>query len=216
MLLDRLKNTINTVIKDIEPNDMRVTVGCLLYSYLINQPSDLDVREKALSFKEYYYSEAYDRKYVNRTIGFSEISKLVENRKLKNISNIDIKDYEKILHHYSNVELERSYNPNLFGANVFGLSSFKSSAEKDAFKKLNDEYLKPISEYCLGKYESEYSNLKIIKVSDTILPAREIFFYYVDIPSTVIIDDIQKKKILFEKTPSVVRLTKESYIQLIV
>ena len=97
MLLTMLTQTINTIIKDIEPVDVRITTGCLLYSYLNNQSDKTDLRNKALSFKDYYYSECIDRKITNRTIGFINIERIVRNKKFIDLNTLSNVDYEEIL-----------------------------------------------------------------------------------------------------------------------
>lgn len=215
MLLKDLTTVIESVINDIEPDDVRLSVGCLLYTYLENQTNRFDLRNKALSFKNFYLSDIMAKKYTNRTIGFVEIEKFILGKKAKKLDNLTRSDLDKILTSYKNIDLEARFNPYMFSSKLFGLSSFKDEKEKLAYKYLNDEILRPIADYCKNNYSSEYSNLKIVKVTDTIKPAREIFFYYQDIPTTNLITDLNNKKIIFKTPPTKVKLTRESYIHVI-
>jgi hypothetical protein len=97
MLLEMLKQTINNVISDIEPIDVKIAVGCLLYSYLDNQENKMDLRDKVVSFKNYYYSECVEKKFNNRTVGFINIEKIVRNKKFKSLNDVSHQDYESIL-----------------------------------------------------------------------------------------------------------------------
>lgn len=215
MLLKDLTTVIESVINDIEPDDVRLSVGCLLYTYLENQTNRFDLRNKALSFKNFYLSDIMAKKYTNRTIGFIEIERFILNKKAKKLDNLTRSDLDKILTSYKNIDLEARFNPYMFSSKLFGLSSFKDEKEKLAYKYLNDEILRPIADYCKDNYSSEYSNLKIVKVTDTIKPAREIFFYYQDIPTANLITDLNNKKIIFKTPPAKVKLTRESYIHVI-
>jgi len=152
MLLTLLTQTINTIIKDIEPVDVRVATGCLLYSYLNNQDNKIDLRNKALAFKDYYYSQCIEKKITNRTIGFINIEKIVKNKKLQDISTISNSDYENILKWYNVSDLEVKFNPDDLDPRTYGTISFKSNYEKEKFSELHNNYLKPISLYYRNKY----------------------------------------------------------------
>lgn len=216
MLLTMLTQTVNTVIKDIEPVDVKVAVGCLLYSFLDGQENKIDLRNKALAFKEYYYSQCIEKKITNRTIGFINIEKIVKNKKLTDMSNISIRDYEEILKWYSNTDLEVKFDPNVIDPRTYGKISFNSNYEKIKFTELHNEYLKPISIYYRNKYSISYEKLQIVSISDSVIPAREVTFFINGYSSNRIVQDIEKGLILFSKKPSVVRLTSDSFVYVII
>ena len=216
MLLTILTQTINNVILDIEPVDVKVTTGCLLYSYLNNQPSRIDLRNKALAFKEYYYSQCIDKKITNRTIGYINIEKIIKNKKLKDISNISTLDYEEILKWFSNEVLEVRFNPKNIDPKTYGRISFKNTYEKEKFTELHNEYLKPISTYYRNKYNIPYEKLQIVDISDSVVPARDVTFFINDYSSNRIVQDIEQGLILFNKKPTVVRLTTDSFVYIII
>ena len=74
--------------------------GCLLYTYLENQTNRFDLRNKALSFKNFYLSDIMAKKYTNRTIGFIEIERFILNKKAKKLDNLTRSDLDKILTSY--------------------------------------------------------------------------------------------------------------------
>jgi hypothetical protein len=211
-----LVQTINSVINDIEPADVRVTTGCLLYSYLNNQPNKVDLRNKALSFKDYYYSQCIDKKINNRTIGFISIENLIRNKKINSLNDLSISDYESILKSYNNTDLELKFDPKNMDPKTYGKISFSSNLERSKFSVLHNEYLKPISLYYNNKYSIPYSNLRIVSISETVVPAREITFFISDYPSDRIVQDIKQGLILFKKNPSVIRLTPDSFVYMII
>ena len=216
MLLTLLTQTINTIIKDIEPVDVRVATGCLLYSYLNNQDNKIDLRNKALAFKDYYYSQCIEKKITNRTIGFINIEKIVKNKKLQDISTISNSDYENILKWYNVSDLEVKFNPDDLDPRTYGTISFKSNYEKEKFSELHNNYLKPISLYYRNKYNIPYENLQIVSITDSVVPARDVTFFIKDYSSNRIVQDIEQGLILFNKKPSVVRLTTDSFVYIII
>lgn len=216
MLLKELTVIIDGITSDIVERDVRITVSCLLYDYLDNLPNKFDLRKTANTFKEYFISSVYDRKYKNRTIGYGKIEKLIKTNKYKLVSSMRKKDIKAIIDNFNNVQLETVYDPYINDSTMFGLSAYKNTNEKIAFEHLNSKILRPIARYMKDKYDSKFSNLQIIEVSDTIKPAREILINYLDIPSDRIFKDLTSGKILFDKMPSVIRLTKDSFIQIII
>lgn len=216
MLLTILVQTINSVINDIEPNDVKITTGCLLYSYLNSQPNKTDLRNKAIAFKEYYHSQCIDKKITNRTIGFINIENLIRNKKINDINSLSTVDYESILKYYSNTELEVKFDPKNISPRTYGRLAFKSGYERARFSALHNEYLKPISMYYKNKYGIPYNKLRIVSVSDTVVPAKEITFFIDEYPSDRIVQDIERDLILFNIKPSVVRLTPDSFVYMII
>lgn len=216
MLLNMLTQTINTVINDIEPTDVKITVGCLLYSYLNGQETKIDLRNKALSFKDYYISEVTDRKIRNRTVGFITIEGIIKDKKYESLDNISTNDYEKILKAYDDTQLEVKYNPNSLDPMTYGKHSFKGSYEKERFSYLHNEILKPIASYCKNKYNVPYSNLRIVSVADTVIPAKEIVFFIVGYSSNRLIQDIEQGLILFNGKIDMIKLTTDSFIHIII
>jgi hypothetical protein len=216
MLLTILVQTINTIISDIEPTDVKITTGCLLYSYLNSQPSKVDLRNRALSFKDYYYSQCIDKKITNRTIGFINIENLIRNKKITNLNDLSITDYETILKYYNSTELELRFDPDRVNPKTYGRLSFKNNSEKVGFSLLHNKYLKPIASYYKNKYSIPYSNLKIVSVGETVVPAREIAFFISEYPSLRIVQDIERGLIMFDKKPSVVKLTSDSFVYMII
>lgn len=216
MLLDVFRSNVSSVIRDIEPIDVRITVGCLLYSYISNQIDTLNLRDQLTSFKEYYYSECVDRKITNRTIGFINIEKLIKNRKISDFSNLSNSDYEQILKLFENTTLEVKFNPLTLDARMYGKDAFKSSYEKERFNILHSEFLKPIVMYYKNKYNIPYSNLQITEIPDTAIPGRDITFFIKDYLSIRIIQDIEQGLILLDKKPSVVKLTEDSFVHIII
>ncbi len=216
MLLVMLKQVINNIVDDIEPIDIKIATGCLLYSYLESQESKIDLRNKALSFKNYYYSECVDRKIVKRTIGFINIERIVRNKKFKNLNDVSQSDYEEILKWYNNTELEVKFDPKNMNPKTYGKISFSGNYEKNRFKELHENFLRPISNYYKNKYNIDHGSLRIVEVSDTVVPAKEIKFFIVDYPSSRIAQDIKNGSILFSVKPSAVKITPESYIHMII
>lgn len=216
MLLENFTTVIEVVIKDIENDDVRITVGSMLYNYLESQTDQFDLRKKALSFKEFYLSEVINKKFYNRTIGYITIEKLIERKKITRMNQLRKADLDEIVRNFNKLETESLYNPNFFSSRVFGKESFIDKNEEDAFRRLNDDILKPIATYCKENYGSDYSNLKIVKVVDTVKPAREIYFYSKDVPTNSIVNDLRNGKILFTNKPTIIKLTRESYIHIII
>lgn len=216
MLLDILVQTINSVISDIEPIDVKITTGCLLYSYLNNQNSTLDLRNKALSFKDYYYSQCVDRKITNRTIGFINIERLIQNKNIKTLNGLSIPDYENILKSFNNTVLEEPFDPKRISSRTYGKISFKSNFEKQKYEYLHNEYLNPITAYYKNKYDIPFNNLKIVYVAETVVPAREIIFFIKNYPSDRVVQDLKQELILFKKKPSSIKLTADSFIHIII
>lgn len=216
MLLTMLTQTINTIIKDIEPSDVKIATGCLLYSYLNNQENKIDLRNKALSFKDYFYSQCIDRKINNRTIGFINIERIVENKKFTDLSSLSNSDYEEILKWYNTLDLEVKFNPLEVNPKTYGKISFSGNHEKTRFTELHNEFLKPISLYYRNKYNIPYGNLRIVNIGNTVIPAKAITFFITDYPSSRIVQDISQGLILFNKKPNMVKLTTDSYVYIII
>lgn len=217
MLNKELTSNIKTVLVDIEPVDVKLTLGCLIYSLL--EPSDnrTGLRKRALAFKDMYLSDIENKKYNNRTIGYIMIEKYFNNNnRIKDLDNIGLNTYEFILENYRRSELEEPFHPGGFSPMMYGLFSFKTDKEKKAYKHLHDKILSPIIKYYKYKYDIPYKNLKIVSVSDTVEPGRELFIFIKDYPTTKILDDIFKNRIIFDKRPSVVRLTRDAYLHIII
>jgi hypothetical protein len=216
MLLSILTQTIATVIRDIEPIDVKITTGCLLYSYLNNQENKIDLRDKALSFKDYYYSLCIERKIKNRTVGFINIERIINDKKIKHFPSISVKDYEDIIRWFNTIDLEVKFNPNDINPKTYGKIAFSSKYERDRFSELHNNFLTPIAKYYKNKYNISNNNLRIVNVSDTVIPAREITFFIDGYESLRVVQDITKGLILFNNKPTTVELTVDSLVRIII
>ena len=86
----------------------------------------------------------------------------------------------------------------------------------DSLSYITNTWGKPISMYYKNKYGIPYNKLRIVSVSDTVVPAKEITFFIDEYPSDRIVQDIERDLILFNIKPSVVRLTSDSFVYMII
>jgi hypothetical protein len=108
------------------------------------------------------------------------------------------------------------FDPKNMNARTYGKLRFSGNQEKDRFKNLHNNFLAPISNYYKNKYNINYSNLKIVEVADTVTPAKDVKFFITDYPSSRIVQDIESGLILFNEKPSMIKITSESYIHMII